>query len=64
MAGGVPVNGVYDLCFMLWDACTNGNQLGVLTNTATAVSQSQFAVQLDFGAAAFDGGARWMESKR
>src|SRR6267378_8177087 len=55
-------NGSYDLTFSLFDADTNGNQVGVtLTNTAVGVSNGLFVVTLDFGAGMFDGNPRWLE---
>lgn len=58
---GSPANGSYDLQFALFDAATNGNQIGsTLTNTAVAVTNGLFTTQLDFGNA-FGGGAPWLE---
>jgi len=60
--GASPASGSYDLRFALCDAATNGSVIaGPLTNSATAVSNGLFSVTLDFGAAAFDGGARWLD---
>ncbi|HXA45194.1 MAG TPA: hypothetical protein VNZ25_06790, partial [Candidatus Angelobacter sp.] len=48
--GGAPATGYYDLEFSLYDAVTNGNQVGPsLTNSDTLVSNGCFAVVLDFG---------------
>ncbi|MGD0208952.1 MAG: tail fiber domain-containing protein [Verrucomicrobiota bacterium] len=59
---GSPVNGLYDLRFMVWDALTNGNLVaGPLTNSATGVTNGLFAVTLDFGNGVFTGPARWLE---
>jgi len=59
---GVPVNGVCDFQFSLFDAATGGSQVGV-TQAATGVTlvDGRFTVQLDFGGAAFDGNARWLQ---
>ncbi len=59
--GGNPVNGVCDFQFSLWDAASGGAQIGS-TQTAANVSVSNglFTVQLDFGAGAFNGDARWL----
>jgi hypothetical protein len=58
---GGTANGSYDLSFALFDASSNGLQQGVsLTNTATAVSNGLFTVQLDFGDQ-FNGANRWLE---
>jgi hypothetical protein len=60
--GANPANGSYDLTFTLFDTASGGNQVGgVLTNTATAVSNGLFTLVLDFGAGAFTGADRWLE---
>ena len=59
---GNPAAGNFDVRFAVFDANTNGNQLGVtLTNSATAVTNGLFAVTLDFGAGIFTGPSRWLE---
>jgi hypothetical protein len=59
--GGAPANGNYDLEFSLYDAVTNGNQVGpALTNSDTLVSNGCFAVVLDFGGV-FDGKPYWLQ---
>lgn len=61
-AGGQPAQGSYDLRLILYDAEFGGAQVGpVLTNTAVPVAAGAFTTQLDFGAAAFAGQARWLE---
>ena len=56
--GAVAADGIYDLGFALYDADTGGTQIGTpLTRSNVAVSGGLFAVQLDFGAAAFAAGA-------
>ena len=58
---GSPANGGYDLQFAIYDANTNGEQVGpVLTNAATPVSNGLFAVTLDFGAL-FNGTNYWLQ---
>ena len=59
---GSPADGSYDFLFRLYDAPTNGTQIGplVLTN-AVPVSSGLFMVQLDFGPEAFTGDARWLQ---
>lgn len=58
----VPMTGTVDLRFGLWDAATNGSEVGpVVELQDVAVVGGLFAVQLDFGAAAFTGEARWLE---
>ena len=64
---GVNANGSYDLRFTLWDALTGGTQQPqplpvTVTKTSTAVSDGVFTVQLDFGAGAFPGANRWLET--
>src|SRR5436853_7609481 len=60
--GGNPATGNYDLLFTLNDAVTNGNPAGpAQTNAAVTVSNGVFTVTLDFGDAAFNGDARWLE---
>jgi hypothetical protein len=57
------VNNSCDFQFGLWDTLTGGSQVGsTLTLTSVAVSEGLFTVQLDFGANAFTGSARWLET--
>lgn len=61
---GQPASGQYDFQFKLFDSTdfVTGNQIGTtITNFAVQVTNGSFAVQLDFGAAAFDGSARFLE---
>jgi hypothetical protein len=58
---GSPVNGTCDFLFSLWDAATEGNQIGPnQEKTNVPVTNGLFTVQLDFGANAFQGDARWL----
>ena len=58
---GQPVSGTCDFQFGLWDAAGDGNQAGsTLAANAVNVSGGLFTANLDFGAAAFDGNARWL----
>ena len=51
-------NGTYQMQFQLFDAATNGNQIGdTRTNTAVNVSNGVFTVSLDFGSNPFVSGA-------
>ncbi|MCA9969625.1 MAG: hypothetical protein KC425_05380, partial [Anaerolineales bacterium] len=60
--GSSPANGRYDFQFALFDAETGGVQAGgTLTHTDVAVADGLFTVNLDFGAAALDGGPRFLE---
>jgi len=65
---GSPVNGNCDFQFSLWDAAgsgsppTGGNLIGSpQTKTGIAVINGLFTAQLDFGAGAFQGDARWLQ---
>ena len=59
---GNPANGTYDLRFAIYNAASAGNPVGnVITSAGTSVSDGLFTVTLDFGAAVFDGNARWLE---
>lgn len=56
------VTGTYDMTFKLFDALTSGTPVGSgISRTAVPVTNGLFTVTLDFGAAAFDGNARWLE---
>src|SRR5262249_52146438 len=60
--GGAPTNALYDFVFTLWDAQTNGNQIGSpVTVQNTPIVDGIFTVTLDFGAGAFNGAARFLE---
>lgn len=59
---GAPAGGVYDLHFTLWDDPDAGAQIGVDVDAADlTLVDGTFVAQLDFGAGAFDGSARWLE---
>jgi len=59
---GVPLNGNVDLRFELFDAETGGNPVGSpLLVEDVPVVNGLFSVELDFGADAFTGEARWVE---
>jgi len=61
-SGGSAAAGSYDLVFSLYDAASNGGQVGgAVTNTATGVTNGLFTVTLDFGAGVFGGNAYWLE---
>jgi hypothetical protein len=60
--GGSPANGTYDLRFILYDAESGGSQVGGTVNREDVnVANGLFTVDLEFGATAFNGEARWME---
>src|ERR1035438_8617327 len=50
----------YGMVFYLYDAPTNGNQLGNLGIVSVTVSHGLFTLPLDFGNV-FDGNPRWLE---
>jgi len=57
-----PVTSSCDFQLSLWDALTSGTQVGsTQTQAGVVVSEGLFTVQLDFGANAFNGSARWLE---
>lgn len=66
---GAAANGAYPMSFTLWDAATDGTQIGpTLTfedipgiSAPVEVFDGQFNVSLDFGGDAFNGDARWLE---
>jgi len=59
---GTPANGPHDFIFALWDAASDGVSVsGPISKNALPVANGQFATTLDFGSAAFSGGARWIE---
>ncbi|MGE0599182.1 MAG: hypothetical protein AB7J35_07950 [Dehalococcoidia bacterium] len=59
---GSPANGTYDLRFILYDAETAGAAVGsTQTKEDVNVTNGLFSVELDFGNAAFNGDARWVE---
>jgi hypothetical protein len=59
---GQPANGNFDLIFKLFDAETNGNQVGsTITETSFPVASGKFSVDLDFLAGTFTGNQLWIE---
>lgn len=57
-----PAGGTYDFEFKLYDALSDGTQVGsTVTQESVAVTEGVFTVQLDFGASAFGGDARYLE---
>ncbi len=69
--GTTPPSGTYEMEFKLFDAPTGGTQqpqpnpvtisLTAANNSAVTVTNGVFSVQLDFGAGAFPGAARYLE---
>jgi hypothetical protein len=57
-----PVNGTYEFQFALYDAVSAGNLIaGPLTVLPVTVTNGLFTVNLDFGAASFNGANRWLD---
>gem|GEM_PF-3068071 len=61
---GKPLTGLYDLSLKLFDAQTDGNQVGsTILLPQVPVSDGLFTAELDFGGTAFiTGNARWLET--
>ncbi|HXR03295.1 MAG TPA: tail fiber domain-containing protein [Verrucomicrobiae bacterium] len=59
--GGTNANGVYTMIFKLYDAASGGNQIGGTLTATPTLANGLFTVNLDFGAGAFDGSARWLD---
>ncbi|MBK8271270.1 MAG: hypothetical protein IPK83_24310 [Planctomycetes bacterium] len=61
-ASGLPVIAAADFQFALFDAATVGSQVGAtVAKSNVGISNGAFTVSLDFGTAAFQGDARWLE---
>lgn len=60
---GSPYSGTCDFRFRLYDAASNGAQVGTTqTKSSVSVSNGLFLIpDLDFGSGAFRGDARWLE---
>jgi Chaperone of endosialidase len=58
--GGTNANGTYTMIFNLYDAASGGNQIGSTITTSPTLVNGLYSVNLDFGAGAFDGTARWL----
>jgi hypothetical protein len=59
--GGTNANGAYTMIFALYDSVSGGNQIGAAITTSPTLANGLFTVNLDFGAGAFNGGARWLD---
>ena len=51
----------YTMIFKLCDAASGGNQIGSAITNSPTLANGLFTVNLDFGAGAFNGNARWLE---
>ena len=60
-SGGTPINATCDIAFRLFDAGSGGFQFGGTLTQTVAITASLFTVDLDFGAGAFAGSARWLD---
>jgi hypothetical protein len=58
---GTNANGAYTMIFKLYDAVTSGNQIGSAITNSPTLGNGLFTVNLDFGAGAFNGSARWLD---
>ncbi len=58
---GTNANGAYTMVFKLYDGVSGGNQIGVSITNSPTLANGLFSVNLDFGASAFNGSARWLD---
>src|SRR5688572_27595540 len=58
---GAAASGTYEMRFTLHDSAGGASVAGPIINGSVTASNGLFAVQLDFGAAPFNGLARWLE---
>src|SRR6185295_4785462 len=59
---GTPANGTYILQFQLFDAASGGSQVGpTIPDISITAANGVFSTALDFGAAAFTGGDRFLQ---
>jgi len=59
--GGTNANGAYTMIFKLYDSVTSGTQIGTAITNSPTLFNGLFTVNLDFGAGAFNGSARWLD---
>jgi len=58
---GAAANGTNGMIFTLYTAVTGGTVVGIPSTNSVAVSNGLFTADLDFGARAFNGSARWLD---
>jgi hypothetical protein len=58
---GTNANGTYTMIFNLYDSSGGGNLIGGPIVTTNTLANGLFTVNLDFGAGAFNGGARYLD---
>lgn len=59
---GTPATGTYDIRYRLYDAASDGTQVGsTLCSDNQAITNGRFTTSLDFGSAAFAGQKRFLE---
>ena len=58
---GTPFTGLADMQFRLYDARIGCTEIAAIARDGVPVEDGLFKVELDFGAAAFDGGDRFLE---
>ncbi|HEX3625733.1 MAG TPA: hypothetical protein VH280_09935 [Verrucomicrobiae bacterium] len=58
---GAEVNGTNGMIFTLYSAVTGGSVVGTPITNSVAVSNGLFTADLDYGASAFNGSARWLD---
>jgi len=58
---GTNANGAYTMMFALYDSASGGTQIGSTITTTPILANGLFTVNLDFGAGAFTGAARWLD---
>jgi len=59
--GGTNANGAYTITCKLYYAVSGGSQVGSTIVSSATLANGIFSVSLDFGGAAFDGNARWLD---
>jgi hypothetical protein len=59
--GGTNASGAYTMIFSLYDSASGGTQIGGTVTTSATLANGLFSVNLDFGAGAFNGSARWLD---